>query len=140
MDVGFRSYQLADTSFSKWRVSSTTTPEDLAVELVTLQDSAKDTANEEDLLAEVLIKRGFSLLSPYVKADIKGLPWWSIGDGLLLAHLDEHTKPTLDQLRAAVASKPEQLVILEDVFRGDDELKTNLAQECRSAAIELWTV
>jgi adenine-specific DNA-methyltransferase len=139
-DIGFRTYALGDTSFSKWRVSSDTNADALADHLVTLQDSARDDASEGDLLAEVLIKRGFSLLSPYVKADIEGLRWWSIGDGLLIAYLDEHTKPTLDQLRAAVASKPEQLVILEDVFRGDDELKTNLAQECRSAAIELWTV
>ncbi len=63
----------------------------------------------------------------------------SVGGGLLLAYLDEHTKPTLDQLRAVVDEEPARFVILEDAFHGDDELKTNLAQLCKSKGVELWT-
>lgn len=58
---------------------------------------------------------------------------------MLLAYLDEHTKPTLEQLRAIVAEKPARLIILEDALDGDDELKTNLVQECKSRGVELWT-
>ena len=56
-----------------------------------------------------------------------------------MAYLNEHQKPTLEQLRAIVAAEPEKLVILEDAFQGDDELKTNLVQICKSANVELWT-
>ena len=41
--------------------------------------------------------------------------------------------------RALVAAEPERLVILEDAFKGNDELKTNLVQECRSRNVDLWT-
>ena len=48
-------------------------------------------------------------------------------------------KPTLEQLRSLIALEPERLVILEDAFQGDDELKTNLVQECRTHGVDLWT-
>ena len=56
-----------------------------------------------------------------------------------MAYLNEHKKPTLEQLRSLIALEPERLVILEDAFQGDDELKTNLVQECRTHGVDLWT-
>lgn len=58
---------------------------------------------------------------------------------LLLAYLDEHTKPTLEQLHALVEAGPVRLIVLEDAFHGDDELKTNLAQYAKARGVELWT-
>ncbi len=91
------------------------------------------------MLSELLLKQGYSLTEHAVDDEIAGLRLQSVGSGLLLAYLDEHTKPSLDQLRAVVDVEPEQLVILEDAFHGDDELKTNLAQLCKSKGVELWT-
>jgi adenine-specific DNA-methyltransferase len=48
-------------------------------------------------------------------------------------------KPTLNQFREILEMDPAKFIILEDVFAGDDELKTNLVQECKSRKIELWT-
>lgn len=62
-----------------------------------------------------------------------------MGDGIVLAYLNEHVKPTLEQLRAIVDEDPARLIVLEDAFQGDDQLKTNLAQLCKSKGIELWT-
>ena len=54
--------------------------------------------------------------------------------------LDEHAKPTLQQLRAVLESEDlAKFIILEDAFKGDDELKTNLVQEAKSRGVELWT-
>ena len=57
----------------------------------------------------------------------------------MLAYLDEHIKPTLKQLRALVDESPTRIIVLEDAFHGDDELKTNLFQLAKSKGIELWT-
>jgi adenine-specific DNA-methyltransferase len=54
--------------------------------------------------------------------------------------LNEDVKPTLKQLRAALEKRPSRFIILEDALHGDDELKTNLVQECKSRTIDLWTV
>jgi adenine-specific DNA-methyltransferase len=139
LDTGFRSYSLVDTNFSKWRVTSDTEPDRLEQHLLSLRDSAEDEATPDALLAELLLKQGYSLTEQTVEQDIAGLTVHAVGGGLLLAYLDEHTKPSLDQLRAVVDEEPARLVILEDAFHGDDELKTNLAQLCKSKGVELWT-
>jgi adenine-specific DNA-methyltransferase len=63
----------------------------------------------------------------------------SVGQGLVLAYLNEHVKPSVEALREVMAAEPSKLIVLEDAFQGDDELKTNLAQLCKSRNIELWT-
>lgn len=104
-----------------------------------LADSADDHVRPEALLTEVLLKLGFSLTERIETVKVAGLNVFSVADGLVMAYLDEHTQPTLDQLRALVAEEPERLVVLEDAFQGNDELKTNLVQECRTRVVDLWT-
>ncbi|CAB0568002.1 site-specific DNA-methyltransferase [Corynebacterium diphtheriae] len=147
-DTGFRSYKLADTNFTKWRTDSDTDATELEQRLLDLRESADDDATPDDLLTEILIKQGHSLVEQIRDRDIDGLPYKAVvrvddevgeEDTLVLAYLDERTKPTLAQLRAALEVKPAQFIMLEDAFQGDDELKTNLAQICKTNGIELWT-
>ena len=102
-------------------------------------ESVDDDARPEALLTEVLLKLGFSLTEQVERMDVAGLETFSVADGLVVAYLNEHVKPTLEQLRAMVALEPGRLVVLEDAFQGDDVLKTNLVQECRSHGVDLWT-
>lgn len=137
--MGFRAYKLVDTNFTKWRADSGLSEDELVGLFADLADSADDYARPEALLIEVLLKLGFSLSERIEAVEVAGLSVFSVADGLVLAYVDEHVQPTLDQLRALVAHEPERLVVLEDVFQGDDELKTNLVQECRSHNVDLWT-
>lgn len=143
LDIGFRSFKLVDTNFSKWRVSSEIDADQLEQRLLGLRDSADDDATPDDLFTEILLKQGFSLTERIEQRAVAGLNLRAVlqvdGDLAVLAHLDEHTKPTLEQLRAMVDAKPSKIIVLEDTFRGDDQLKTNLAQLCKSTGIELWT-
>ncbi|MCT1806239.1 site-specific DNA-methyltransferase, partial [Corynebacterium sanguinis] len=148
LDVGFRTFKLADTNFAKWRAESDTDATKLEQHLLALRESADDNATPDDLLTEILIKQGHSLVEQIRDRKIDGLSFKAVvevddeadkEDTLVLAYLDEHTKPTLAQLRAAVDVKPAQFIILEDAFKGDDELKSNLAQICKTNGIELWT-
>lgn len=147
-DTGFRSYKLAETSFTKWRTDSGTDATALEQHLLDLRESADDNAAPDDLFTEILIKQGHSLVEQIRDRDIDGLSYKAVvqvddedgeEDTLVLAYLDEHTKPTLAQLREAMEVKPTQFIMLEDAFQGDDELKTNLAQICKTNGIELWT-
>lgn len=148
LDVGFRSFKLADTNFTKWRTDSDTDATALEQHLLDLRESADDNATPDDLLTEILLKQGHSLVEQIRDRDIDGLSYKAIvrvdneegeEDTLVLAYLDERTKPTLTQLRKAIEVKPAQFIMLEDAFQGDDELKTNLAQICKTTGIELWT-
>jgi adenine-specific DNA-methyltransferase len=143
LDVGFRSYKLMDTNFSKWKLSSDVEEDALQQHLLSLRDSATDDATADELLTEILLKQGYSLTEAVSVAEVAGLDVRLVrdrdGDVAVLAYLNEHTKPTLEQLRALVDESPTRIIVLEDAFQGDDELKTNLAQLCKSNGIELWT-
>jgi len=143
VDTGFRAYKLADTNFSKWRLSSDVGEDMLQQHLLSLRDSATDEATADELLTEILLKQGYSLAEAISKAEVAGLDVRLVrdsdGDVAVLAYLNEQTKPTLEQLRALVDESPTRIIVLEDAFQGDDELKTNLAQLGKSSGIEIWT-
>lgn len=139
LDIGYRTYKLVDTNFTKWRVASDVESEALQEHLLDLRESSDAAATADDLLTEILLKQGHSLIERVETVDIAGLDVRSVGDNLLLAYLDEHTKPTLEQLRALVDAAGAKVVILEDAFQGDDELKTNMVQLCKTKNVELWT-
>lgn len=139
IDFGFRAYKLVDTNFMKWKADSGLSEGELINLFSNMSGSANSNARPEALLTEVLLKLGFSLSESIETVNVDGLEVFSVSDGLLMAYLDEHATPTLAQLRALVAKEPERLVILEDVFKGNDELKTNLVQECRTHNVDLWT-
>ena len=140
VDSGFRAYKLSDTNFSKWKVSSDVDRTELEQHLFDLRESSSaDDASADDLLTEILLKQGYSLTEQIAPVDVAGLNLRSVGDGIVLAYLNEHVKPTLEQLRAVADEDPARLIVLEDAFQGDDQLKTNLAQLCKSRGIELWT-
>ncbi|MBN9177370.1 MAG: site-specific DNA-methyltransferase [Microbacterium sp.] len=144
LDVGFRAYTLSDTNFSKWRATSGVEANALEQHLLDLRDSSSaDDATPDDLLTEILLKQGYSLTEKIAPVEIDGLELRAVydsdGDFGVLAYLDEHTKPSLEQLRNVVGAGPARMIILEDAFQGDDELKTNLVQLAKSKSVELWT-
>ncbi len=144
IDLGYRAYKLADTSFAKWRVTSDVGANAVEQYLLHLRESSSaDDATADDLLTEILLKQGYALTERISSIGIEGLDLRAVldadGDVAVLAYLNEHVKPSVDQLRAIVETKPTKLVILEDAFQGDDELKTNLVQLAKSKNVELWT-
>ena len=138
-DIGYRVFSLTDTNLSKWRVTSDTDASKLEQRLLDLRDSSANHATPDALLTELLLKQGYSLTEQIGKVELEGLELKTVGEGLVLAYLDERTKPTLEQVRKIVEQKPARFIILEDAFHGDDELKTNLVQECKARGVELWT-
>ena len=149
LDVGYRTYQLADTNFRKWQSSATSDLGELQARLDLMRESADDNASEEDLLVEVMLKMGLPLTSRTELRGVSGLSVHQVvadadsdaADVQPVFYLNEHVKPTLEQLRAIVTElTPSKFVILDDAFQGDNELKTNLVQTCKSYDVELWTV
>jgi type III restriction system methylase len=147
LDVGYRTYKLADTNFTKWQSAPTGDLTELQARLDLMRESSNDNASEEDLLVEVLLKMGLPLTTRTQTVDVDGLHVYQVvaeGDsteGQPVLYLNEHTKPTLDQLRAIITDlTPSKFVILDDAFQGDNQLKTNLVQTCKSYDVELWTV
>lgn len=147
LDVGYRTYKLADTNFTKWQSAPTGDLTELQARLDLMRESSNDNASEDDLLVEVLLKMGLPLTTRTKTVDVDGLHVHQVvtegnsSEGQPVLYLNEHTKPTLEQLRAIITDlAPSKFVILDDAFQGDNQLKTNLVQTCKSYDVELWTV
>lgn len=142
LDLGYRSYGLIDSNFTKWRLSSDVDEGRLQKHLFSLRDSVAGDAAADVLLTEILLKQGYSLTEDISVAELEGLDIRIVrdrdGDTAVLALLDD-TKPTLEQLRTLIDESATRIIVLEDAFQGDDELKTNLAQLAKSKGVELWT-
>ena len=139
IDTGFRSYKLTDTNFSKWQVASDIEPNVLEQHILDLRDNASDEASQEAVLAEILLKLGHSLSQDQESIEVEGLEVFSLNENLVVAYVNSTLKPTIPQIRAILDLKPAKFIILEDAFQGDDQLKTNVVQECKSRKVELWT-
>ncbi|MEX3631300.1 site-specific DNA-methyltransferase [Rothia sp. LK2492] len=134
---GFRAYKLADTNFAKWKVNATIDENELEDLFNSVRDSANDASSPEELFTETILKLGLSLTEQYEQKELAGLTVFSVGNDLILGYFDEQTKPNLDQLRELVELAEVRLIVLEDAFQGDDELKTNLVQLCKTRGIDL---
>ncbi|MGJ9612581.1 site-specific DNA-methyltransferase, partial [Actinotignum sp. GS-2025b] len=137
LDIGFRAYKLSDTNFAKWRATATITENTLETLFKIARNSAEDTASPETLFVEALLKLGLSLTEHYELANVAGLSVFSIDNGLVVGYFNEHMKPSLEQLRKLVDATEARLIVLEDAFWGDDELKTNLVQLCKTRGIDV---
>ena len=137
-DIGFRAYSLTGHQLPSGVQIVTSNPLNWNSTSLTYE-TAPRTRQHPTLCSPRSLEAGLLAHRRLGEVDVDGLSVHSVGDGLPLAYLDEHTKPTLEQLRAVVDQEPARLVILEDAFQGDDELKTNLAQLCKSKSVELWT-
>ncbi len=149
LDIGYRTYKLSDTNFTKWKSEATNDLGELQMRLDAMRNSSDDNASEEDLLVEVMLKLGLPLTSRTSEREVSGLTVHQVvasadlddSDTQPVFYLNEHVKPTLEQLRAIVTElTPSRFVILDDAFQGDSQLKTNLVQTCKSYDVELWTL
>ncbi len=152
LDIGYCTYKLADTNFRKWQSSATADLGELQARLDLMRESADDNASEADLLVEIMLKMGLPLTTHTQPRDVAGLSVHQVvheandsedgqDDVQPVFYLNEHIKPTLEQLRAIVTElNPSKFVILDDAFQGDNQLKTNLVQTCKTYDVEFWTV
>jgi adenine-specific DNA-methyltransferase len=139
LDTGFRTYRLANSNFTKWQATSEIEATALEQHILDLRESSEDEASAEALFSEILLKQGYSLTETVTCEKIEGLEIFCVSGNLVMAYLDEQVKPSLKQLKEVLSRMPAKFIILEDAFQADDELKTNLSQECKSRSIELWT-
>lgn len=139
VDTGFRFYVLSESNFRKWQATNEISATALEQHLLDLRESANESSSIDELLSEILIKQGYSLTENIGELEIENLLFRTVGENLIIAYLDEKQVPKIAQLKKVLDLKPAKFIILENVLNGDDELKTNLIQECKSRNIEIWT-
>ncbi len=132
-DKGFKSFNLANSNFKHWRSDLVENDEDLDKMIKLFDTQTKPEAKQENMLYELLLKSGLTLTE---KVEEKN-GYYSIADGKLAIVLKEVNQKIIDEI---IKSKPQSCIILDDLFAGNDQLKTNTALQMKDAGVELVTL
>lgn len=130
-DTGFRVFKIDSSNLRPWNPN----PDDLEHALLHYRDNILPERTEEDVLYELLLKRGVDLAAPIEKRTIAGKIVNSIGYGALFACLTESiTREEVEELAQGIvdlwkelAPEAETHVFFRDSAFVDDVAKTNLA-------------
>jgi adenine-specific DNA-methyltransferase len=143
LDTGLRAYRLAESNFRAWRPEVPTAP-DLLAQLALFQEPLRQSGSEAALLTELLLKlTGGPGLRPLSMAvvphELGGLTVHATAGGqlwLALAGLNA------DIVAAAVAARPQRLVVLSQAFGGPnpDEQVSNARLQLADAGVVLQLI
>ena len=128
LDLGFRSYVLGDSNFKAWNELMNDADEIRQATLDQL-NPIEDGASDDGLLTEVLLKRG---ISPLVETETHE-DFIFIPSETLAISLSRHM--TEELFTAIVAKSPSQIILLDQAFRDDVNLKTNLVLQAEKQNI-----
>jgi adenine-specific DNA-methyltransferase len=132
-DRGFRVFKLAESNIRPWQADVPHDAAALTKQLELHVEHIRDDRSADDLLYEILLKSGFPLTTPVESLTLAGTTVASIGDGLLLVCVDRDL--SLELIRAMAERKPERVVLLDEGFTGNDQLKANAVQILKTAGV-----
>lgn len=130
-DVGFRTFKLDTSNIRAWSPNSA----DLKGTLFANLEHVESGRSNDDVLYEVLLKLGLDLCVPIEQQQIAGKTVHSIGEGALLACLDEHISVAdaeplalgIAQWRVQQGTASETTAVFRDTAFENDVAKSNLA-------------
>lgn len=137
-DRGFRAFKLDESNFRFWDPSAATVPEgdkeDALVSQLQLHiDHIRHGRCDEDLLFELLLKSGFPLSTTLERTSLDQKTVYSIAGGALLICVEREL--TMELIRQLADRKAERVLLLDEGFAGNDQLKTNAVQIMKSKGV-----
>ena len=138
--AGFRLLRLGTSNIRPW----TPSPDNLEKTLFDHQDHLIEGRSEQDILHELLLKRGLDICTPIESRRMAGKHLYAIGDGILMACLATSIlAEEVEQLAAAIIDWQRTLqpaaettcVFLDEAF-ADDVAKLNLAGILQQSGIK----
>jgi adenine-specific DNA-methyltransferase len=130
---GFRVFGLASSNFRVWSSGSSKTEEGLIQQLEFGINHIIDGRTQEDLLYEMLLKSGFSLAAPVTKSVIAEKTVYGVAEGALLVCLERQL--SLELVAGLAGRKPQRVILLDEGFAGNDQLKANAVQIMKSKGV-----
>ena len=130
-DRGFKVFKLDQSNFKQWQKLSIDASEEEIIQQIELHlEHIRKTATPEDLLYEILLKKGVSLDTKIEKINIKGISTFSMFDGDFLICLED--KVTKELIDAVAEAQPSRFICLDSAFGNNDQLKANAVETFRA--------
>ncbi len=125
IDLGFKVFKLAPSTFVQWNSNGISNESELQRALELYVDNSQDSSSEEKLY-ELLLKSGFELATKIERLNIDGKVIFSVANHALLICLEDILNTEL--IDAVIELEPMQFICLDKGFQGNDQLKANTAQ------------
>ncbi len=132
-DLGFKVLKLSDSNFKQWQQITGKDKQALEEQMKLFVDPVAKNATTENMVYELLLKSGKDLNSTIEAKD----DFYVINETELVLILEKANQEIID---AVIASKPQKVIALDRLFKGNDQLKTNASLQMRDAGIEFKTI
>lgn len=140
VDLGFRVYKLDSSNIRSWEPNRNALEQSLLEHL----DNIKEDRSEQDILHELLLKRGLDLCTPIETRDFDDRRVYAVADGALLACLTEQIGvDDVEELATHIADWVDDLestgditVVFRDSAFADDVAKINCSEILRQRGIK----
>ena len=133
LDLGFRAYRVDDSNFKQWN-ELVSDPEEIRQQALANLDPLEEGTTDDDLLTELLLKRGISPLAKIEQHDnFCFIPSEKLA--ICLAH-----SITEELFTAILATKPSSIILLDRSFGDDINLKVNLLLQAERQGVEVEVV
>ena len=132
LDLGFKVFKLSSSNFKIWR-GDEITEDNLSRQLDAFTNPVSEGSKQQNMLYELMLKSGYQLTD---KVDVMD-KYYSVNDGELIIALEEMNQSVINKILAA---KPQKVITLDNLFTGNDQLKTNTVLQMRDAGVEFKTI
>ena len=131
-DLGFKVFKLSPSNFKIWR-GNEVTEENLVQQLEAFTNNVHANSPKENMLYELMLKAGYRL-SDKVE---EGENYYSITNRKLVIALKKLNDKIIAEI---IAAKPTKVITLDNLFIGNDQLKTNTVLQMKDAGIDFKTI
>ena len=132
-DLGFKVFKLSESNFNPWRRIKGSDKEEWKQQMVDFLNPVAENATTDNMVYELLLKSGKNLNSTIEHRN----GFYAINGKELILMLESATQETVDAIRA---EHPLKVIALDNLFEGNDQLKTNTALQMRDAGVEFRTI
>lgn len=132
-DFGFKVFRLADSNFKQWHDFRGSEQQQWQQQSIDFINPVAKNATIDNMVYELLLKNGKSLNSTIEHSD----NIYNINSGELVLLLESVDQETIDHV---LTLHPQKVIALDNLFSGNDQLKTNTALQLRDAGIEFKTI
>ena len=133
LDLGFKVFKLTCSNFKQWQQPEKRDLESLKKQMELMVDRVTEHATTENMVYELLLKNGKDLNS---KIEHKK-NYHCINTNELIFMLEETNEKIVE---AVIQEKPQKVIVLDRLFKGNDQLKTNTFLQMRDAGIEFQSI
>jgi len=131
-DLGFKVFKLQKSNLKIWRPDLIENEDQLTNQLQIHTDALDEKAKTEDILHELILKSGVDLT-----AGIELKHGYYMVNGEIILALEKMDEVLVKDI---IDKEPKKVIVLERLFKENDQLKTNTALQMKDADIDFQVI